>query len=666
MNKILFFLLLLSNIAQAQVIGSPSFEAVGISVGSTVITGGTTGRVLFDNAGLLGEYTISGTGSVCMTTSCILNAKTLNSVRYADQFAGATAGAKIQAAIDDLPSTGGTVDARGLEGAQVISTTVTVGSTTKPVQLLLGAATYTVSATILVSSKSSIVGLPAGMGIGSTTGPSMLIMAASTNLSSVVKLQDHYNVLQDITVDGNKANNASGGDAILIDRSARSSLFRVTAQNAKAHGVHIFSTYAGGTSDACCGKLLQVMSINNDGSGLYIENTNDTFVLQSEFENNTGSGISLDNSSATRIENSDISGNHVDGLKMFVAGTPTLYSSNNIVIGNQFGNNYQHDIDIIGGTGYNSQVNTIVSNQFIGSVNRTSNSYDAIHIEDSAYNTLEANLIASGAGHTFRYGVGIYETTPGTEGRDNIVNGTFTGTFGTGTIKLVATTYAAANNELAGQITRYTGIGVFGTHGSNDVVIGNSANIAGYAGIGMFTSGTTSTINAIAGGVQFYDLVINANDFNVGPQGGSTAFSVKSTNLVTLPLITTDATHTDTTVCQDTTTHALYLGSGTAGVCLGNVSSARFKNNMVDLSDGLSEVLRLRPINYFYNADVGDHGVREQYGFTAENAADVLPKLTRFAEDGTPNGVDILGMVPVLVRAIQEQQKRIEALEARR
>lgn len=40
-----------------------------LTVGTTAITGGTNTRVLFDNSGVLGEYSISGTGSVAMTAS---------------------------------------------------------------------------------------------------------------------------------------------------------------------------------------------------------------------------------------------------------------------------------------------------------------------------------------------------------------------------------------------------------------------------------------------------------------------------------------------------------------------------------------------------------------------------------------------------------------------
>lgn len=40
-----------------------------ITIGTTVVASGTTTKVLYDNAGVVGEYTISGTGNVAMTTS---------------------------------------------------------------------------------------------------------------------------------------------------------------------------------------------------------------------------------------------------------------------------------------------------------------------------------------------------------------------------------------------------------------------------------------------------------------------------------------------------------------------------------------------------------------------------------------------------------------------
>lgn len=54
-----------------------SSASVSLTIGTTSISSGTTTRILFDNAGVLGEYAISGTGSVCMTTSCGMVTPTL-------------------------------------------------------------------------------------------------------------------------------------------------------------------------------------------------------------------------------------------------------------------------------------------------------------------------------------------------------------------------------------------------------------------------------------------------------------------------------------------------------------------------------------------------------------------------------------------------------------
>lgn len=48
-----------------------------LTVGTTTISGGVTTKVLFDNAGVLGEYTISGTGNVAMTTNPVFTTPNL-------------------------------------------------------------------------------------------------------------------------------------------------------------------------------------------------------------------------------------------------------------------------------------------------------------------------------------------------------------------------------------------------------------------------------------------------------------------------------------------------------------------------------------------------------------------------------------------------------------
>lgn len=128
--------------------------------------------------------------------------------------------------------------------------------------------------------------------------------------------------------------------------------------------------------------------------------------------------------------------------------------------------------------------------------------------------------------------------------------------------------------------------------------------------------------------------------------------------IITLP---TDATTTDNTLCINTTTHIVSSGSGTLGICLGT-SSQRYKTSIVNEADGLEKILALRPKNFRYRKGYGDNGAREQYGFIAEDVVKVLPLLTTNDAQGRPNTVDILGMVPVLVKAVQEMQGEINKL----
>jgi hypothetical protein len=126
-----------------------------------------------------------------------------------------------------------------------------------------------------------------------------------------------------------------------------------------------------------------------------------------------------------------------------------------------------------------------------------------------------------------------------------------------------------------------------------------------------------------------------------------------SAGLVSLPAIGTDATHTDSTICQDSTSHALYFGSGTAGVCLGT-SSARYKQDIRDDASSCKDVLALKPKRFRYKKGWGDDGAREQYGFLAEDVVKVLPDLVGLDKDGKPNSVDIVGLIPVMVHCMQE------------
>lgn len=184
------------------------------------------------------------------------------------------------------------------------------------------------------------------------------------------------------------------------------------------------------------------------------------------------------------------------------------------------------------------------------------------------------------------------------------------------------------------------------------------------------TNGANSDLSiAIATGVTSIGSSVGA--IQIKPSGTlvgnftSTGLAVtgtlSATGAVTFSGLSSDAATNDSTACVTTSTGVITKGSGTLGICLGT-SSERYKTQLVPLDAGLTEVMALRPVSYHLDKDHGDPG-KMLYGFTAEQGGKVLPQLMGLDTDGRPNTFDYLGIVPVLVKAIQEQQVQINRLK---
>lgn len=104
-------------------------------------------------------------------------------------------------------------------------------------------------------------------------------------------------------------------------------------------------------------------------------------------------------------------------------------------------------------------------------------------------------------------------------------------------------------------------------------------------------------------------------------------------------------------------------------------SSKRFKQDIAPLSDSLSEVLKLTPVSFKYtdafNGNLKDNPNYNgpQIGFIAEDVQKVDPRLIVLDESknvapGTPYSVRYEQMTALLAGAIQEQEKKIDALKS--
>lgn len=316
-----------------------------------------------------------------------------------------------------------------------------------------------------------------------------------------------------------------------------------------------------------------------------------------------------------------------------------------------------------------------------GTANKVAKFTDATTIGDSAItedgSTVTSTLPLVAPRETLTQGT-LTSSTPAISHTATWNNGavTFTNIFSN-----VTSTASAANSLLVD--LQVGGASKFAVAKDGGItIVGGLATSGGItAGAGQFLQfGNRSYLDASADGVfnlhnnagtGFSQLVLG-NSTTAFPSlkrsgtvvafrlGDDSADSALSASTATLSALASDATHTDNTVCADTGTGLLYKGSGAAGICLGT-SSERFKHTLSDIKEGLSEVLKLHPRNFFYKAGYGDDGNHLQYGFTAEEVAEVLPNVARNDAEGKPQSVDYGALFPVLTRAIQELSEKVDA-----
>lgn len=129
-----------------------------------------------------------------------------------------------------------------------------------------------------------------------------------------------------------------------------------------------------------------------------------------------------------------------------------------------------------------------------------------------------------------------------------------------------------------------------------------------------------------------------------------------------------------------TTNYAMYCsGNGVYTGTWSSSSDAKLKQNISNLSPGLAAVMKLRPTEYEFQANNPEFKSMNlatglHYGFIAQELEQVLPGLVQQNVHTSPENpdhkieyksVNYTEMIPVLTKAIQEQQNLIEELRKR-
>lgn len=101
-------------------------------------------------------------------------------------------------------------------------------------------------------------------------------------------------------------------------------------------------------------------------------------------------------------------------------------------------------------------------------------------------------------------------------------------------------------------------------------------------------------------------------------------------------------------------------------VGLVNLSDQRLKENVIDLDRGLDDILKIKPRRFDW---IEGEGEKNQTGFIAQEIEEAgLEELVSHYKGASlddAKGVNQVGLIPILVKAVQELSEKVEELESR-
>jgi hypothetical protein len=203
-----------------------------------------------------------------------------------------------------------------------------------------------------------------------------------------------------------------------------------------------------------------------------------------------------------------------------------------------------------------------------------------------------------------------------------------------------------------------------GTFALGDNTTGNSNTAVGGYALGFNTTGSNNI--AIGYEAGFDNLKTASNNIDIGNQGAngdSAAIRIGSAGA---------QTNTYIAGIYGVTSFGIPVYINSLGQ-LGTVpSSRRYKEDIQDMADASSGLLRLRPVTFRYKKPSDDGSKPVQYGLIAEEVAEVYPDLVARSADGQIETVKYQLLDPMLLNELQKQhatitaqQEQIRSLEER-
>ena len=205
------------------------------------------------------------------------------------------------------------------------------------------------------------------------------------------------------------------------------------------------------------------------------------------------------------------------------------------------------------------------------------------------------------------------------------------------------------------------------------IAIGKDTNVSGQNATGIGYQATTAQANAIVLGSS----ANNNNKVGIGTNtpevplhvvDGSDASLSDGSGQLLLGELNGDNLVLDKNEIQardNGEASILFLQQNGGDVYVGNAivhaSDRRLKRDINDISYGLKDILKLRPTEYFWKGRTQEH---KSLGLIAQEVDEVIENVVTYDKKQDKYGVSYTELIPVLIKALQEQQEVINTLQS--
>jgi len=570
----------------------------------SLTTNTLTGTVAEFNTALSDDNFVTLTGTETLTN------KTLTSPTMTTPTLGVASATSINKVAITAPATGSTLTIAEGKTLTANNTLTLTGTDSSSVAFGTGG-TVAYTANKLSAFAATTSAELAGV-ISDETGSGSLVFSASPTFTGTVNAAD-LTLSGNLTVNGTtttvNSNTVTIGDNIIVLNSDEAG---TPSQNAGIEVERGTSTNASVTWD----ETNDLWMAGITGSEIPLVTTTDTQTLTNKTI--SGSNNTLSNIANASLTNSTISGKalgtNLDTLTMAVSGT-----------------------GLSGSQTYNGSAAatfTVTSNA------TNANTGSTIVARDASGNFSAGTITATLSGNASTVTNGVYTTDTGTVTSTMIADGTIVNA-DINASAAIAVSKLAANTisgiTLGSNLNTLTiGTGLSGTsyNGSSAVTIANTGVTSNVAGTGVSVSGATGAVTISIGQAVATSSNVRFNSIGVNTDASGTSGEIRATNEIT----------------------AYY-------------SDARLKNFHGTIDNALHKVLSLSGYYFTENEvakSLGYTNDKQQVGVSAQEVEAVLPEAVAAAPiDEQYLTVKYEKLVPLLIEAIKEQQKKIEELEAK-